>query len=118
MTTTVVDLHVSSLRTRGIQNFEEWFNLPDSVYIGRDMSRFPSIGPKAKGSKWQNNNKLPKNATDKNREECLIKYERDIRNNPKLMSELPELRGKELGCWCHPKPCHGHILLKLLDELE
>lgn len=21
-----------------------------------------------------------------------------------------ELKGKVLGCWCHPKFCHGHVL--------
>lgn len=24
-----------------------------------------------------------------------------------------ELRGKTLGCWCAPKPCHGDVLLEM-----
>lgn len=28
------------------------------------------------------------------------------------LADLAELDGKTLGCWCHPKPCHGTILLK------
>ncbi len=23
-----------------------------------------------------------------------------------------------LGCWCHPKPCHGHVLATLADALH
>ena len=32
------------------------------------------------------------------------------------MESLIELEGKVLGCWCHPEPCHGDILVKLLRE--
>jgi len=35
---------------------------------------------------------------------------------------LESLRGKRLGCWCKKKgrevPCHGDILVKLLQELK
>jgi hypothetical protein len=27
-----------------------------------------------------------------------------------------ELKGKRLGCWCAPLPCHGDILAELADE--
>lgn len=27
-----------------------------------------------------------------------------------LLPRLPELRGKALGCWCAPLPCHGDVL--------
>lgn len=30
---------------------------------------------------------------------------------------LRSLSGKRLGCWCHPDPCHGHVLVTLIDEL-
>lgn len=33
-------------------------------------------------------------------------------------TELLALRGKSLGCWCHPDPCHAHVLVRLIDELE
>lgn len=26
-----------------------------------------------------------------------------------------ELRGKILGCWCAPKPCHGDVLLEIAN---
>jgi hypothetical protein len=33
------------------------------------------------------------------------------------MKALFELKGKILGCWCHPLPCHGDVLVKLIKEL-
>lgn len=29
---------------------------------------------------------------------------------------LEPLRGKRLACWCTPLPCHGEIILELLDR--
>jgi hypothetical protein len=28
--------------------------------------------------------------------------------------DLEVLRGKTLGCWCKPEPCHGDVLVELL----
>jgi hypothetical protein len=52
----------------------------------------------------------------KGKEEILDKYEKYVRNTPELMESLIELKGKVLGCWCHPEMCHGDILVKLLRE--
>ena len=30
--------------------------------------------------------------------------------------EFDNLVNKNLGCWCKPDPCHGDILLELLEE--
>ena len=37
-----------------------------------------------------------------------------IREDPATY-DLGELRGKELGCWCKPKACHGDVLKELVD---
>lgn len=79
---------------------------PYDVYIGRP-------------SKWGNpyshkDGTLAKFKT-KTREESIVLYEQYLLNNEYLMSCLPELRGKTLGCWCKTKPeipCHGDILMK------
>ena len=55
---------------------------------------------------------------DGDRNEVIRKYEEWIRQQPDLMAALPELRGQILGCHCAPKKCHGHILVKLLEELD
>ena len=69
------------------------------VYIGRP-------------SKWGNPFKSPRDGT---RDECVAKYREWIVNQPKLMAEIPKLRGNRLGCFCAPKKCHGDILAALAD---
>lgn len=49
------------------------------------------------------------------KEEAISAFEKWIKTQPDLMRDLPELRGKVLGCWCHPKPCHGDVLLRLAN---
>lgn len=73
---------------------------PFDVYIGRP-------------SKWGNPFPL-ENESD--RLEVLEKYRAWILKQPELMAALPELKDKVLGCWCHPKPCHGNILIELLNR--
>lgn len=35
----------------------------------------------------------------------------------KLIAKLPELRGKDLACWCPlDKPCHADVLLDLANK--
>ena len=34
-----------------------------------------------------------------------------------IVSRLPELRGKNLACWCRPgAPCHADVLLELANQ--
>ena len=33
------------------------------------------------------------------------------------IDRLADLRGKRLGCWCAPKPCHGDVLVELVNAL-
>lgn len=32
------------------------------------------------------------------------------------LGRLRDLKGKRLGCWCAPLACHGHVLVKLIEE--
>lgn len=49
--------------------------------------------------------------------EALAQYEVWLKlQRPDLLARLPELRGKVLGCWCKPGPCHGDILARLADN--
>lgn len=55
------------------------------------------------------------------REDAVDLYEMFIRGDKWLRSQLYTLDGKVLGCWCKTKkdpnaPCHGDVLLKLLQE--
>jgi hypothetical protein len=44
-------------------------------------------------------------------------FEKYIRGNAKMLKMLKGLKGKTLGCWCTKGPCHGHVLIKLVEEL-
>ena len=109
MSTIVVNVKKAELNKRGIKTFEDWKSKPNTVYIGRNMSLYIK---EAIGSKWGN----PFNVKKYGREQCLVEYEKYIRQKPELFNNLEELRGKELGCWCAPEGCHGDVLIKLLNE--
>lgn len=47
---------------------------------------------------------------------CVEMHKEYIVNAPELLSDLHELRGKDLVCFCAPRPCHADILLKLANE--
>ncbi len=51
------------------------------------------------------------------RQEAVDKYEAYVRSNPELMSALKELMGKRLACVCKGSPCHGEVLVRLVNEM-
>lgn len=75
---------------------------PYDVYIGRANRRYH-----LPQSKWSTPFVIGKDGT---REDVLYKYEEWLLGNPELLKQLPELRGKTLGCWCAPRSCHGDVL--------
>ncbi|UJW28818.1 DUF4326 domain-containing protein [Saccharothrix sp. AJ9571] len=75
------------------------------VYIGR-------------GSVWGNPFPLPRLHTDADRAHVIERYERHLLTSPGLLSRLHELRGKRLGCYCAPKPCHGDVLKRYAEAFE
>jgi hypothetical protein len=48
--------------------------------------------------------------------EAVESYRAWLKMQPELMAALPELKGKRLGCWCKPGPCHGDILAELANK--
>lgn len=116
--TNVVDVHVNNIRPK-FKNLKEWMGDQNNIYIGRggivfiDKQRFPK-----EDSIWCNPYKIN---SENNREKVLKLYEKYIREKIKkenLNSKLLELKGKNLGCWCKPEPCHGDILVKLIEEVN
>lgn len=73
---------------------------PTSIYVGR-----PTM--------WGNPFVIGEDGT---REEVVAKYERYIKQVPLLLSMLPQLKGKDLTCWCAPESCHADILLRLANK--
>lgn len=75
--------------------------IPDTaVYIGRP-------------SKWGNPFVI---GVDGSRGEVISKYAQYLRSSPSLLSDLHELKGRDLVCFCKPKACHGDILLSLSNQ--
>jgi len=113
----VVNVKVNCIRPK-YNNLEEWMADPNNVYIGRkgvvfiNGQRYPKHD-----SIWHNPFKI--NQTN-SREDVLQKYELYIRSklDDNMLNMLLDLEGKNLGCWCAPEPCHGHILVKLIDEYK
>lgn len=70
-----------------------------TIYVGRP-------------GKWGNPFEIGKHGT---RAEVIAKYEKYLQNRPDLLEALPELKGKLLGCWCAPKPCHADVLARLAN---
>lgn len=70
------------------------------VYIGRP-------GP------WGNPFEIGR---DGSREEVIEKYAAWIVEQPELMDQLGELKGKTLGCWCAPRACHGDVLKRMAER--
>ena len=83
--------------TRVVHLREELYD----IYIGRP-------------SKWGNPFVIGKDGT---REEVIEKYRRWLQTRPSLLKDLHEIKGKRLGCFCAPLPCHGDVLVAL-DELS
>jgi hypothetical protein len=69
------------------------YDLAVYVYIGRP-------------SKWGNPFVIGRDGT---REEVVEKYRAYLYSSG-LIKDICELKDKVLGCWCHPKLCHGDVL--------
>ena len=108
-TTTVINVKKEHLNRLGYNNLKHWLENSNHVYIGRHNS-FVNVAE----SIWHN----PFSAHIYGREECLVLFEKYVKSKPELMSKLANLKGKTLGCWCHPEPCHGHVLKKLIEGSE
>lgn len=53
---------------------------------------------------------------DGDREAVLSKYREYLLSRPDLLTDLHELDGEVLGCWCCPERCHGDVLLELPEK--
>ena len=81
----------------------------DVVYVGRALHR---RGWHLAGSPLANPFRP---GPDGSREEVMAKYREYLLQRPDLLALLPELRGRRLGCWCLPLPCHAAVIAELAD---
>jgi hypothetical protein len=117
--TSVVCIKVKNIRPK-YDNLKKWMENKNNVYIGRkgvliiDGQRFPK-----QDSIWANRFKIGKDGT---RDEVIELYRKDLLNKFRMgnikIKQLLELDGKTLGCWCKPEPCHGDVIIDLLNKLK
>jgi hypothetical protein len=69
------------------------------IYIGRP-------------NKWGNPFVIGRDGT---RSQVIDKYRQWLMSQPHLLEQVHTLKGKVLGCWCSPHPCHGDVLAELAD---
>ena len=64
-------------------------------------------------TKWGNRFRIGRDGT---RGEVIARYRADlwgrIRAGEITLEQLAEMDGMRLACWCHPLPCHGHVLAR------
>ena len=96
-----------------------WRDNPNYVYIGRNDHRSPG--------KWGNPIPLYMDAKCPYCSErhtkpgetlpCYEIYLADrIKKDAAFRADFIKLRGKVLVCFCKPKPCHGDVIIKLLEQ--
>jgi len=78
------------------------------VYVGR-----PRAGQSTSSAPWGNPFVL---GQDGNREQVIAKYREWLPQQAELMRRLPELKGKVLGCFCAPLPCHADVLAEFANH--
>ena len=111
------NVRVKCIRPKGYNDLKEWMLDSKNIYIGRsgivfiDKQSYPK-----QNSPFYNPFKINKDTT---REQAINKYRTYIvdklEKDPKLLELLILMKGKNLGCWCHPEPCHGDVLLELIE---
>jgi hypothetical protein len=74
--------------------------LENKCYIGR-------------GSQWGNPFVIKGLVT---RDIAIQQHKEWLEKNPSLTQNLHHLSGKELVCYCTPKPCHGDTLISLFKQ--
>lgn len=121
----VVNCKVKFIRPQ-YNNLKEWMDDDANFYIGRAGVVFitnDETGKKERFPKLQSVFANPfKVGKDGTREEVIQKYKKymsdKVESDYVLRQVLLELDGKNLGCWCHPEPCHGDVLLELIQKYK
>lgn len=73
---------------------------PYDVYIGRP-------------TQWGNPFVMGESTS---REDVISQYKYWLMHEANLVADAElQLKGKVLGCWCHPQPCHGDVLAKIAN---
>jgi len=118
-------IKVENLRKNGYSSLEEWLKNPNNVYVGRRGRIFiteEKEGVKTRRlfhypqSKFANPYKVDKQNPVEN---CIHQYILHLLANIQLYSEIKELKGKTLGCFCNQNnPCHAKVLADIANKMN
>lgn len=74
---------------------------PTAVYVGRP-------------TRWGNPFVVGRDGTQ---QECVDRFRHWLLSNTAVTTAIKrELGGKDLVCWCAPKPCHADVLLEIANS--
>ena len=94
------------INLNNVKDIGEWIKKEENVYVGRASKKVPSTT----SDKWGNPHIITHNNP---RQKVVESYRQHIFQTENLHQSLGELKGKVLGCWCSPNPCHAEILHQL-----
>ena len=98
------------VKLRHVQDISLWSEDDSNMYIGRFHPKVGYSFP------WANPFKLI-NDHPSERNKVISNYSKMLLSNKLLLEKLPELLAyKQIGCWCAPNHCHGHVILNLLNK--
>lgn len=95
---------------------------PYDVYIGRIPGTYQSYGnpfSHLEVSSAIMQTETVEEAVDKHLKWVMGELFRNLlpKQREYILTNIPNLSGKILGCWCGPgKPCHGHNFIKLIED--
>ena len=97
------------MKTRIVNKYKHSFD----VYIGRG-SKWGNDWSHKEGTKAKFKTKTVEESIEKYRE--WITQGNENGDGRHLLNDLHELKGKTLGCYCVPGPCHGDVLIELVNR--
>ena len=107
--TSVISVRAENLKVIGYESFKDWYEKKNNLYIGEGF-KHSELGEIR--SKWETPFYF---VCGKREEECLELFRAYVRDEK--WSDLGELVGKELGCWCDSNSCHGKVILEIVGEM-
>lgn len=91
-----------------VLNKRDRFNPPNAVYVGRPTK----WGNPFRVGEYYNGKLLTQDDAVEQHRDWLLHSDQ----GQQLLKQIGELKGKDLVCWCTPKPCHADLLLELANK--
>lgn len=74
------------------------------------------IGRAGKGQDGYFGNPFSNKSRLENIEDFKVYFYNRLEKDPEFKRRVVELKGKTLGCFCSPRPCHGDVIAEYLNR--